>query len=234
MNYTDFALRLSELVSNKVDGVNWSVTLPATIDFAEQRLYRELDLLSTIIRDSSSSLTPLNRTFSLPTDIGTFITVQSVNIITSLTGGYSPGLTADTGQRNQLVPTSRDFLDSVHNSTIGATLPYYFALLDDRTILVGPFPDNPYVIEVIGTIRPKPLSADNPITFLTLILPDLFLAAAMVFFSKAIGLYGGVPQDPQYYEMAYQTLFKSAQAEELRRKFAAMGWTSRSESVEPK
>lgn len=226
MDYLSLALRLASFVSAKPDSIDYSVILPATIDAAEQRIYRDLDLLSTVIRNSSASLTAGSRNFALPTNLGTYITVQSVNVVTPA------GATADGGTRNQLMPVSRDFLDSVWNSSLGSTLPLYFAMIDNANIIVGPWPDSAYKVEVVGTIRPTPLSESNPTTFLTLYLPDLFLSAAMTFFARAAIEFGAQTQGSvEYWAASYEALKQSAMTEELRRKFANGDWSSLSVPV---
>jgi hypothetical protein len=230
MTYTQFALRLAAFISIKSDDIDWSVILPATIDAAEMRCYRELDFVATINRNSTGTLTPNYRRFDLPTDDGTWVTVQSVNVITPPTASLAAG----TGTRNQLMPVSPDFLDSVYDSSLPsmAGVPKYFAIRDNTSIILGPWPDAAYNVEVVGTIRPAPLSASNTTTFLTLYLPDLFFNASMAFFSRAIMEYGAQTQDgPGYWEAQYQTAKASAMSEEMRKKFAFGDWVSHSAPV---
>jgi hypothetical protein len=102
-------------------------------------------------------------------------------------------------------------------------------MLDQFTIILGPWPDANYQVEVIGTIRPTPLSATNTTTFLTTYLPDLFLAASMIFasgYQRDFGSQADNPQQSASWEMQYEKLFASANAEELRKKFSGLGWTS--------
>ena len=72
-------------------------------------------------------------------------------------------------------------------SITGAAVPALYAMITDQQIIVGPAPGlmtkRKYTIECIGTIRPAPLSPTNTTTYLSLYLPDLFLAASMVFMS---------------------------------------------------
>jgi hypothetical protein len=96
-------------------------------------------------------------------------------------------------------------------------------------IQVGPWPDQAYVVEVIGTFTPEPMSSTNPTTFLTIFLPDLLVAAAMVFmsgFQRDFGSQSDNPAQSQSWENQYSVLFKSAMLLELRKKFAGVGWTS--------
>ena len=105
-----------------------------------------------------------------------------------------------------------------------------------RSIIFGPWPDAAYRVEVVGTIRPTPLSATNTTTFLTLYLPDLFMAASLVFAGENMrdfGAEGGNAAVSQTWEQNYQTLMASANAEELRKRFAGPGWTSMSQVANP-
>jgi hypothetical protein len=97
---------------------------------------------------------------------------------------------------------------------------YY--MKDQWTIILGPAPSAPYNIEILGTIRPVPLSPTNSQTFLTQYLPDLFTAASMVFMSgyqRDFGSQSDNPQQAQSWENQYQLLFKSANAEEMRKRY---------------
>ena len=204
---------------------------PGMIDYAEQRMYRELDLLSTVVTDSTGSLTSGSRNFTLPTTSnGKFVTVQNINVITPT------GSTTTTGTRRPLAPVDKSYLDSVWNSSSGSTVPKNFAMIDQWNIIVGPWPDDAYKVEVVGTIRPNPLSSTNTTTFLTTYLPDAFIAASMVFASgymRDFGSQSDNPQQAQSWEAQYEALIKSAGMEEVRKKFAGPGWTSLSAIAVP-
>lgn len=232
LTYNTYVEQIANIMAVKSTTPQFQTMLPGMIDYAEQRIYREIDLLNTVVRDSSASLSTGNRNFNLPvTSNGIFVTVQGINVITPA------GAVPDTGTRVALQPISRDYLDTVHNSSTGATgVPKFFAMIDQDSIIVGPRPAAGYVVEVIGTIRPNALSTSNPNTFLTQYLPDLFLAASMVFgsgYQRDFGSQADNPQQAASWEMQYQTLFKSANAEELRKKFAGPGWTSYSAIAVP-
>jgi hypothetical protein len=99
-----------------------------------------------------------------------------------------------------------------------------------RTFIVGPPPDAAYRVEVIGTIRPDPLSSSNPTTYLTQYLPDLFMAASLVFGAGYLQNYGAMVDNPQQavsWESHYQALKASADMEENRKKYASQAWTSK-------
>ena len=232
LTYTTYVDQIANLMAVKSTTTQFQTMLPGMIDYAEQRIYRELDLLSTVVRDATGNLTASNRNFSLPTTTnGPFVTVQGINVITP--AGTAP----DAGVRNALQPIARDYLDTVCNSASGTnSVPKYFAMIDQTNIIVGPWPLGNYTVEVIGTIRPTPLSQANSTTFLTLYLPDLFVAGSMVFasgYQRDFGAQADNPQQAASWEMQYQTLAKSANSEELRKKFAGPGWTSLSSVAIP-
>lgn len=223
INYSTYVAQLANLMATDSTTPEFQTMLPGCIDYAEQRIYREIDLLSTVVRDTTSVLTPGDRNFTLPTTAnGPFVTVQGINIVTPA------GSTVDNGKRNALSAVARDYLDMVWNSSAGAGVPINFAMIDQNNIIVGPWPAAAYSVEVIGTITPNPLSATNTTTFLTLYLPDLFMAASLVFASGYMRDFGAQSDNPAQaasWEAQYQTLFKSANMLELRKKWAGPGWT---------
>lgn len=222
--YASFKTALSEMIVVEETNAEYSAILPSIVDYAEQRIYRELDLLSTVAVDTTSTLTPGARTFALPTAVGVFVTVSSVAVITPL------GATAVTGTRNVLTPVSLNVLDLLWPaSTTG--VPEFFAMRDQTTVVVGPASDAAYAVEVIGTQRPAALSEMNTTTFLSQYLPDLFMAAAMVFASGYMRNFGSQADDPKMgasWEGQYQTLKASAMVEEMRKKFMSTSWSSQS------
>lgn len=231
LTYSTYVAQIGNLMALDTTTSEFQTMLPGMIDYAEQRIYRELDLLSTVVRDNTGVLVANNRNFALPsTSNGPFVTVQGVNVITPV------NTTADNGTRHPLQPVSRDYLDLVWNSSTGATLPFLFAMIDQENIVLGPWPDSTYGVEVIGTIRPNPLSATNTTTFLTSYLPDLFVAASMVYgsgFMKNFGAQADQPQMSSSWEAQTQKLMESAKGEETRKKFASFSWTSLSTSKPP-
>lgn len=209
------------------------IMFPRAIDYAEQRIYRELDLLETVYRDSTFAFTANNRNVTLPatpalTTTGLFITVTGFNVIT-------PASTQpDSGTRNQLVAVTRDYLDIAWPNSTGATVPQYYAPITQTTFVVGPWPDANYTLETIGTIRPAPLSATNTTTFLTVNLPDLFLCAIMEFVTGWQRDYGAQSDDPGMalsWSTEYSKLLASAQVEEFRKKNYGPAWTALSQST---
>lgn len=236
MNYSDVVTALSKLTVIPESNADFLAILPSTFAYADGRIYRELDMLVANVRESSGSTAALNRNFNIPTDVGTFRIVDGINIIT-------PAATApDSGTRNPLTPVSRDFLDLVWPSTTGATLPTYFAYISQDTysspaqtqIILGPWPDAAYRVEVIGKIQPAVLSSTNTNTYLTDNMPDLYIAACMIFLAGYMHNFGAQADEPraaQSWEAQYQSLKESAATWEARARFAGASWSSK--PVEP-
>ena len=115
-------------------------------------------------------------------------------------------------------------------SVTGAGIPTMFAPISQQAWIVGPWPDAAYTIEVVGTIRPEPLSASNQTTFLSLYLPDVFFAAALVMaagYQLNFSAAGDNPQAGVTWESHVVPLIQSAKVEEIRKKFGSEGWTSK-------
>lgn len=224
LTYATYVTSLANLLPVPETDPGFTTVLPNIIDDAEQRLYRELDLIDTSVRDSSSSLTPGNRNFNLPSSTGTFIVTQEINVITP-----STATTADGGTRVPLLPASEPMLNTLWPSVIGSSVPQYFAMVNQGSIIVGPWPNENYRVEVVGTQRPTPLSASNTTTLLSVYFPDLMIAASMVFAAAYQRNFGAAVDDPKMamtWETHLQTLLRSANTEEQRKKFAAAGWSS--------
>lgn len=220
MDYATYQTELALLAVMAPVDPNFISNLPSAIDYAEQRIYRELDLLSTVFRDFSVNLVVGSRNFTIPS---AFVVVNGINVI-------SPAATApDAGTRNPLTPTSRDYVDAVWNSAAIIGLPVDFAPITQWDFVLGPAPDAAYKIEVIGTQRPTPLSASNTTTFLSTNLPDLFLAASMIFMSGYARNFGQQSSDPAQavsWETQYKSLSTSAGVEEARKRFQSAAWSS--------
>lgn len=210
---------------------------PQWINYAEGRIYRELDMLVANVRDSSSSTIAGSRNFNLPTSIGTFLILDAINIIT-------PASTVpDSGTRNRLTPVSLDVLDWTYPNAAAAGVPSMFAYYSQNTelapaqtqVMFGPWPDTTYVVEVVGKIQPAPLSASNQTTYLTANLYDLMFAATMVAatsWQQNLGSAGvDNPQMASTWEATYQTLKSSAATWEARKRFGGASWTAK--ALEP-
>lgn len=222
INYTTYVDQISNLLVIGSTDSNFTTMLPGMIDYAEGRLYRELDLLATRI-STTVTLSSGVRTVALSTTSGYFRVVENLNVYTSTS------VTSSNATRAPLTMVSRDFIDAVYPSASANTgQPIFAAMQSDSTLLFGPSPSAGYTLEVVGTIQPSPLSSGNSSTFLTQNLPDLFIAASMIFGSGYMRDFGAEADNPKMgasWEAQYTSLFQSANVEFLRQKYQSGGWT---------
>ena len=167
--------------------------------------------------------------------VGTYTISQSQIVSETLITGNKVSNNPDLATRVPLLPTTKEFLDAVYGSGAVANrgVPQYWVPFDDYTFLVGPYPDQAYTVELVGTYRPESLSATKKTTFISLNLPDIMIMASMVYISAYQRNFGRMNDDPQMaisYESQYQALLKGAMVEEARKKFEAAGWSSQSPS----
>ncbi len=213
------------VVPNYTTDMNFQGALSVFIDDAEQRLYRELQLLNTVVRDSSQAFGLNTPTFNLPSQNGTFVVVQSISAV-SPAGTTSP----DNGTRYYLTPSTKETINYLYPNATGSSIPQFFGMVTQNQIVVGPWPDQAYQVEVTGTIRPTPLSSANQTTLLTTYFPDLWFAATMVAGAAYLKNFGAAADDPRMsvtWETHVQTLLTSAVKEEAMKKFTSQAWTSR-------
>lgn len=219
LTYSTWLSALANLAGTTTTNPYFLIEVPNAVDYAEQRLYRDLDLISTITSDFSQTTIALNRNIVVP---AAFVVVNAINLITP--AGAQPD--AVGSKRNQLVRVSEDFLDFSWPDATGAGLPNIYAIRNQTQFLLGPFPNLGYVVEYVGTQRPAPLSVANPTTFLTTNLPDLFLTASMIHvagYQKNFGAQADDPRSSMSWETQYKAELASADAEELRKRY--MGTT---------
>lgn len=220
VDYTTYVAQIETMIAMDATDVDFPTIIPAIINYAEMRIYRELDLISTITRDTSTSLTTgsQNAAFS-----NTFVVIQGVNLLTPAAA------LPDVAARVPLISVSKEVLYALWGNPALTGPPTMYAMVDQWNALLGPSPDNTYNVEVYGTIRPAPLSVDNPDTFLTTYIYDLFLAASMVFVSGYMRNFGAQTSDPAMsssWEAQYQALKASVDLEELRKKSWGDAWTA--------
>lgn len=227
LTYTQYVNSLANLLVVPAADLGFQAVLPNIIDDAEQRIYRELDLLNTSV-SATGTFTAGTRMFNLPSTQGTFVVTEQINVITPA-GTTNP----ESGTRNQLVPASEEMLNALWPSVAGSTVPQYFAPQEQDRIIVGPWPAAAYTVEVLGTIRPNALSSSNMTTLLSVYFPDLLIAASMIFASGYQKNFGSMVDDPKAavsWESHFQQLITSAKTEEARKKFTGPGWSSKEPS----
>lgn len=244
LTYESFTAAVANLIPTLTADPNLQAILPLAIDYAELRCLRDLDFLA------------MHGTFDcLNTIVGDPIAGFPSFIIVAETLMYGiQAVGVPLVPTNIVTPASMEFIRSVYTGApngppeywapIGASIPNSTApdpfgsdtvFATHCRVLLGPAPDAVYDIQIYGTARPAPLSADNDSTYLSQTLPDLFFAAAMIFFSGYSKNYGamGVVDDPQMgmsWSKAYEQIRDSAYVEETRKRFQAPSWSAQQPS----
>lgn len=208
---------------------NFAGIMPAIIDYAEGRLWRDLDLPIVSVTDTSVLCSSGVRSINLSTTQGTLLVIQTLNLFTSA------GTLSSNATRVPLVPASQAVVDAVYPSALSSNCaqPQYFTRLSDVQIVFGPTPDQAYRTEVIATVRPNPLSATNSTTWLSANVPELMVAAGMIFatgYMRDFGAQSDNPQMAQSWESQYQTLLKEMKVDSERMKFMSEAWGSQQPS----
>ena len=224
LTYSSYVQQIATLAVVPVTDTNYTIIIPSMIDYAELRMQRDLDFLSTQISTSAYSFTSGNSQLTLPTS--QFIVSQTFEVIDN------------SGNSTPLLPVTKEYIQNVYGSGSTQGLPQYFAVYGGDTattgntsqyIIVGPTPNSNYNVRLTGTVRSAPLSATNTTTYISTYLPDMFIMASMIYISAYQRNFGRLNDDPamaQTYESQYQALKASALIEENRKKFEASAWSS--------
>jgi hypothetical protein len=205
---------------------NFQGIMPGCIDYVEGRAYRELDLPAVRVTDTSVSCSSGVQSIALSTTQGTLLEIEALNLLTSA------GATSSYATRVPLTPASKAVIDAIYPSATSSNTgqPEYFARITDTEIIFGPTPDQAYGTEVIGVIRPAPMSASNPTTWLSQNLPELMIALGMVFMAghmRDFGAQSDNPQMAQSWENQATKLMQSAMTDSLRQKFMSVTWSDK-------
>lgn len=224
MDYNSYVQQIATMAVVPTTDTNYQIILPQMISYAELRMQRDLDFLSTQISNSSYSLTASSSTLTIPTSA--FVVMETFEVIDG------------SGNSAPLLPVTKEFIQNVYGTGSSTGLPQYFAVyggdsattgLTNQNMIIGPIPDLNYSIRLTGTVRSAPLSATNTQTYISVYLPDMFIMASMIYISAYQRNFGRMNDDPQMaqsYEGQYQALKASALVEENRKKFEAAAWSS--------
>lgn len=227
LNYATYVTSLANLLVVPESDAGFVTVLPNIIDDAEQRMYRDLDLLNTVsilpgqlstaqrIQGINNANDPNDAPFTQSDQPP--VVVQAINVLTPL----NTTVNSSTAVRNPLIPSSVEMVQALWPSAAGSTIPQYFAMVSQNGFIVGPWPDARYVFETVATYRYDPLSATNQTTLFSLYWPDMLIAASMVFAAGYQRNFGAASDDPKMgptWEGHYQTLLASAKTEEDRKK----------------
>ncbi len=199
MLYADLNMRLAAaLGDDHSTDTDWATYLPALIEQAELRCYRDVDFLCVRAK-VGAVLTPGLATFATPTD---WVFGQGVRL---------------TDENLPLDRRDDTFLDEYG----GVGRPRYWSEPVAGTLRVAPVPTIPFAAEITYHARPAALTAANPSTWLSLNAPDLLFHACMVVATGYIRNFGAQADDPKMavsWEAQYQVTLTGVRREESRRK----------------
>lgn len=223
MNYSQYVTRLVTNMAgisitdpsqpNPTTDPEFNNFLPEIIDYAEQRIYRELDFLATRTTDVSQATVSGSRNLPIPSQL---VVIEALALLLG------------PANRVALVSTTLDALDAMWPNVNLTQTPQFgvthYAVYDQQgaasQVRIAPTPDNAYVAEFRGTFRPAPMSSSNQNSFLGTYLPDLFFTASMIHASDYMRNFGtgDTPGMAQEWESQYNKLKTGAAVEELRKK----------------
>lgn len=241
LTYNGFVTQLALMAVAQVQTVggvvqstdaNFQALIPQALNYAELRIQRDCQLLP-LQTSADYAVTAGSNLFSIPAS--DFVTVQTIWV--NVNGSLMP-----------LTPVSKEWLQNVYPGMGVQGAPKYFATVGgdlatagvtSTNILLGPVPDSAYPVEIFGMIRMPSLNnysdneadASTQVTFISQWMPDLLVAAAMIWttgYQRDFGAMGQVDEAGMgvSWEGVYQGLLKGAQAEQGQERFQASAWSS--------
>jgi hypothetical protein len=231
MTYDEYVARLAALLVVEPTDERFVTLLPWITESAELRILREptFDFLAT--RGGSVSAGPTaagDRSIPFPSSI---IVAEQINLLTPAnTQGSSATVIP-------LLRTTKEYIDSTWPNPalmqIPAPFAMYYAIRNqgnaDPEILIAPTPNDSYYLTVYGTSRPTPLSSSFPSNFISIEMPDLLMAAAMVLGTggilKAYGSQSDDPQSSMSWNAVYEGIKEGISIESMRQKAISSGWS---------
>jgi hypothetical protein len=215
------------------------VIVPQMLNYSEQRIARDLDLLASQTSNLYTLTAGVN-VFSLP--VNDFQTVQTLEIVQ-----LSNGIVVNS---TPLTAVSKEFIQNVYGGMYSAGTPEYFALYGsnfgdnqdtETNILLGPAPNFAYSLRVTGIAAMPSLYqsasigiADTNYTYISSWYPDMLMMASMIYISAYQRNFSATSDSPdmgQSYEKQYQALRLGAVPLENRRKQMGSGWTAYSTPI---
>ena len=219
--YDSYQQMVVTQIPTVVTDPNFVTALPNSISYAELSIYRDLDFLNAHGNVALGNATIGTAIQAIPT---------SVVGLEELYFGAS---------NTPVSPMSQAAIRAIYSSTPNGP-PQYFAVIGAAsgadwtpglTVLLGPAPDQTYPLTGYGWQREATLSATHPTTFISVNLPDLFWSCAMIFWNSYMKNFGAASDQPSAsvsWAQEYQRLLKSANLEEMRKKFQSYSWQAQS------
>ena len=213
----------------------FNAIIPQMLNYAELRIQRDLDLLQLEYNNTNYNMS--TGTNIVQVSVDDFVTIQTVSYAPSVTGGASI----------PVMPVSKNFIQNVASAASTDGPPQYWAVFGGdstgsqyQNLLFGPSPDQNYRIYITGTQRMPTLynyangtQCNNNTNWISTYLPDLLIAASMIYISGFQRNFGRMSDDPTIalsWEAQYQNLLTSAKTENYRARWESGAWSSSSPS----
>lgn len=203
MTYDELVARM--IAATAIDVASddtWAGYLPAIVEQAELRCYRDVDFLATRAT-ASVTLAPGVAQFSAPAD---WLLGQGISLVIA-------------GARIALDRRDDGYLREYAGTSTG--IPRYWAEPTAGTLLLAPSPDVTYAAELLYHLRPAALSATMQTSVLSLAAPDLLFYAVMVALQGYLKNFSAQSDDAKAamsWNGMYAAVLPSVQREEGRRK----------------
>lgn len=137
MNYAELVSVVKGYAENDFPSTvgNFTSTnqLNTFIKNAEERIYNSAQIL-TLRRNVTGNCTATNKYLTMPSD---WLATYSVAVIDGVTGEYEYLLDKDV-----------NFIRGAYSSPVATGKPKYYALFDENTFILGPTPDQSYLVEM--------------------------------------------------------------------------------------
>lgn len=203
---------------------DFQTELPDALAYANNRMCRDIDFLTTRTAQSGPTLSVGVGTFTL-SGIAQIVVLENLAVITP------------AGQISPLTRQTESYIETMYPyswigfpaPTSARGLPVDFSLLDGLNVFIGPAPDLSYRTYMVGTFRPAPPSSINESPWILQNLPDVFVTAAMVRLSGYLKNYAGAtsddPNQPVSWESQYTKLLEGTAVEEARKFAQSSSWS---------
>jgi len=220
MTYDEVVSQLKTMLAVEMndEDANFTRIIPGMMLYADGRIYRELPILARKITQPVT-LVALSREFGVPVNVRA---LRAINVCTPV------GPISYTSKRKPLERISIESLDFFWpQASYKPGVPEKYAVLGTKgsgedvsyIVRVMPTPDRAYSAELLGDIRPEPLSPENPQTFLSVAYPELLIAVCMVYgtgYQRDFGAQSDDPQRAVSWEGQYQSLRQGVMLEVAR------------------
>ena len=123
MDYNTYVQQIATMAVVPTTDTNFQIILPQMISYAELRMQRDLDFISTQISNSSYSFTQGNGTLTIPTS--QFVVMETFEVIDN------------SGNSSALLPVGKEFIQNVYGTGSTQGLPQYFAVYGGDSATTG-------------------------------------------------------------------------------------------------